>query len=302
MTTLDASYFLHPSKFLETLKNVDLVDIVTITSLVLFLRFGFIDWYFELLANLALFLLLLTRLKVAFHWFFWFTAAIFGSLALYLNWDTADNHKYLFVYWMWIMTIVFALRNSDHRNLFIRFNARYFLILIFLGAAFQKFMSESYMSGEMFELITALDSRFQAFAVLLGIEVETLDTIKKQFAFVINPAVELSDQQIILPFDNYIVSVAKWITWYDIYVQVLIGILFLIGRRITDLWGHIVLLFFIFTTYIPAPVFGFGWTLSIMGIALSWQRFSRLTLVYLVSFFVILIYQIPWRDWILGTI
>ena len=36
-----------------------------------------------------------------------------------------------------------------------------------------------------------------------------------------------------------------------------------------DRIGHLCLLFFIYTTYLPAPVFGFGWLLSILGFALA---------------------------------
>jgi len=95
--------------------------------------------------------------------------------------------------------------------------------------------------------------------------------------------------------------VARLITWYDFYVQLAIGILFLFGKRITDYLAHVCLLFFIFTTYLPAPVFGFGWTLSIMGLCITKDRFRILHLIYFVSFIAILLFQIPWRDWVLST-
>ena len=60
--------------------------------------------------------------------------------------------------------------------------------------------------------------------------------------------------------------------------------------------AHIFLLFFIFTTYLPAPVFGFGWILGIMGFALAKDRFPKIATAYVVCFFAILLYQLPWRE------
>ena len=61
------------------------------------------------------------------------------------------------------------------------------------------------------------------------------------------------------------------------------------------------LLFFIFTTYIPAPVFGFGWTLAILGFTASKKAYPRIALAYLASCLAVLAYQTPWREWVLGT-
>jgi hypothetical protein len=80
-----------------------------------------------------------------------------------------------------------------------------------------------------------------------------------------------------------------------------IGALLLIRKRRADELAHILLLFFIFTTYLPAPVFGFGWILAIMGFALAKEKFPKITAGYIVSFFAILVYQLPWRDWVLRS-
>jgi hypothetical protein len=77
--------------------------------------------------------------------------------------------------------------------------------------------------------------------------------------------------------------------------------LLLARRAVTDKFAHILLLFFIFTTYLPAPVLGFGWILAIMGFALAKEKFPRIAAVYMISFVAILLYQVPWREWVLSA-
>ena len=94
---------------------------------------------------------------------------------------------------------------------------------------------------------------------------------------------------------------AQLITLYDLYVQVAIGALLLFRRATTDLIAHLLLLFFIFTTYIPAPVLGFGFILSILGFALVKEQSQYLSAAYLFSMVAVIFYQVPWREWVLAT-
>jgi hypothetical protein len=189
-------------------------------------------------------------------------------------------------------------REREH---ILSFNARFFLIFIFLGAALQKFLSSSYMSGAMFELELLLDGRFQAFAQLTGIDAGLTQESVRRLLLLTNPYVQVLDDKVLLTADDRVHLIAGLITFYDFYVQVAIGALLLIRRPITDIAANALLLFFIFTTYIPAPVLGFGLTLSILGFALVKERSQFFSALYLLSVVAILFYQIPWRDWVLGT-
>ena len=215
--------------------------------------------------------------------------------------DLADNHKYLLCYWLWVMCIAHIPDRREQRDEIIRFNARFFLMFIFLGAALQKFLSSSYMSGAMFELELLLDGRFQAFAQLTGIDAGLgLDSMRRVL-LLSNPYVQVLDNKIMLSSDDHVHFVAGLITLYDFYVQVAIGILLLFRRTATEIAANVLLLFFIFTTYIPAPVLGFGFTLSVLGYALVKERSQWFSALYLLSMVAVLVYQIPWRDWVLGT-
>lgn len=287
-------------QFLRDIQRQDLIHVVSLASLYLVIRFGYTDWYVKFTTEVALLVFLCSR-SVAFTWQFWAILATISTAALSLNWDTADNHKYLLAYWMWVMTLANAAQNDELRGRILQFSARYFLILIFLAAALQKYLSPTYMSGGMFELILLLDHRFEAFAVLLGINPETIQDVIQKSVLLKSPAIGLANNEMELPSNDYIRNLARLITWYDFYVQLVIGVLLLFGKRVTDFLANILLIFFIFTTYIPAPVFGFGWTLSIMGLCITKDRFRIFYLIYFASFIAILLYQIPWREWVLNA-
>ena len=214
--------------------------------------------------------------------------------------DLADNHKYLLCYWLWVMCIAHIPDGSELRDQILQFNARFFLIFIFLGAALQKFISSSYMSGAMFELELLLDSRFYAFAHLIGIDAALGEESLKRMLLLSNPYVQVLNDKIVLLADDRVQLAAKLITLYDFYVQVAIGMLLLFRRGVTDLMAHLLILFFILTTYIPAPVLGFGFTLSVLGFTLVKEHSQGLSAAYLLSMVAVVVYQVPWRDWVLG--
>lgn len=231
----------------------------------------------------------------------WGALATIATITVLRGWDAEDNHKYLLCYWLWAMCIAYSTRDSAFRDRIILFNARFLLIFIFLGAALQKFVSSTYMSGQMFEMALLLDNRFHAFSYFVGIDGELWEESLRRWNLLRNPFVQVIDNYITLASDDHVRRIAKLVTLYDLYVQVAIGALLLFRRRSTEIAAHILLLFFIFTTYIPAPVFGFGFMLSILGFVLVKDRYGGLTVAYLLSAAAVVVYQVPWRTWVFQT-
>lgn len=283
------------------LRELPLFDPVAGLTLFLAAIFGFDDAAFRIVAQLAL-LGVLVHSPLLRSRALWTALAVVGTLALLKHWYSADNHKYLLVYWLWVVTIAShlgAAADADADKVLL-FNARFFLVFIFLGAVLQKWLSARYMSGEMFEMFLLLDDRFRAFAHLMGIHKSVADAALLSYTKLQNPLIEVVNNEILLPATDRSRFVALAVTWYDFWVQVLIGLCLALNRRVAELIGHAALLFFIFTTYIPAPVFGFGLTLSIMGFALTKDRYPRLALAYFAAAVAVLLYQTPWREWVLS--
>jgi len=291
------------SKFgalIEFVRNLDLIQTVGLLTLVLTIIFGFDYWLFRIVSRVCL-LLFVLQPRVLRRPQLWFSLALAGTISLIVEWEKIDNHKYLLDYWMWILFIVHLFAQPERQRQVILVNARFFLCLIFLAASAQKLSSPSYRSGAMFEHYLYVDGRFTAFGKLIGLDPSVGDAVKKRLMFLRSPFAEVEGNDIHIAGSDRARVAGLAMTWWDFSVQFCIGALLLIRRRRTDAIAHVLLLFFIFTTYLPAPVFGFGWILAIMGFTLAKEQFPRLAVAYVVCFFAILLYQLPWRDWVLKS-
>ncbi len=280
--------------------NLDLLQTVSVLTLMLSVIFGFEYWLFVTLARICLLVFVLHPRAIR-RPEFWLALSLAGTIVIILDWEGADNHKYLLVYWLWAVFIAHLFAQPADQRRMVRFNARFFLCLVFLAASAQKISSPSYRSGAMFEHLLYVDSRFTAFGKLMGISPDVPDAVTKRIALLRSPFAQVEDNELEIPGSDRARVAALALTWWDVSLQLLIGSLLLIRRPVTDKFAHVLLLFFILTTYLPAPVFGFGWILGIMGFALAKDRFPKIAAAYLIAFGIILIYQVPWREWVLAT-
>ncbi|MEM9473408.1 MAG: hypothetical protein AAGA00_15755, partial [Pseudomonadota bacterium] len=229
----------------------------------------------------------------------WLLLSVVNTVALVTAWVSADNHKYLTVYWVYVVTLSVCVSDRKLAESILAWHGRFFLVFVFCAAALQKTFSPTYMSGEMFEMRLLIDERFKAFAHLMGLDKNVTNAAYDLSAQLRNPMTEFEGNAVALPANDKVRTLGLVITWYDLIIQFAIGLIFIPARAVTDRIGHYLLLFFIFTTYLPAPVFGFGWLLAIYGLCLSWKKYPGFNTAYLVSFVAILLYQLPWRAWVL---
>jgi hypothetical protein len=284
----------------EFVGNLDFLETIRLLTLVLAVVFGVAHWLFEIVAQIG-FLLFALRPRLLRRPEFWLALAVAGTFGIILHWEVTDNHKYLLVYWLWVLFFAHLFISPEQQERTIRCNARFFLCLIFLVASAQKLSSPSYRSGEMFEHLLYVDSRFAAFGKLVGVDPSVPDAVKKRIAFFRSPFAQVEGNELEIPGSDRARAAALVLTGWDVSLQLSIGALLLLRRPMTDKFAHILLLFFIFTTYIPAPVLGFGWILAIMGLTLAKERFPKIAVVYMISFVAILLYQVPWREWVLAV-
>ncbi len=164
MITAEPKYDLHsldPRRWHATL-----LEVVLAVTMVLILSFGFQEPIFKIASQVTIFTFLI-RPALIRNPLIWFGLAAIATTSLISSWTTADNHKYLFVYWLWVVFLAVAVRDEPLAERVLRSNARFFLVFVFLAAALQKVLSPSYMSGEMFEIKLLNDDRFLAFTQLV---------------------------------------------------------------------------------------------------------------------------------------
>jgi len=286
--------------FVEFVQRLDLVQTINVLTLVLSVIFGFEHWLFQTVARICL-LVFVLQPRVLGKPAFWLVLSIAGTIATIVDWERIDNHKYLLDYWLWVLFIAHLFAEPEVLRRTICFNARFFLCLAFLAASGQKLSSPSYRSGAMFEHYLYTDSRFTAFGKLIGIDPSVPDAVQKRIALLRSPFAQVEGNELQIPGSERARVAALVLTWWDLSLQLIMGLLLVIRRSVTDVLAHILLLFFIFTTYIPAPVFGFGWILAVMGFTLAKEKFPRIAAGYVICFAAILVYQVPWRDWVLAA-
>ena len=287
-------------RLIEFTRNLDLIQTISVLTLVSAIIFGFDHWLFRIVSGIC-FLIFALRPSSLRRPQFWLALALAGTITIILTWEQVDNHKYLLVYWTWVLFIVHLFNQPDQQKRILLFNARFFLCLIFLAASAQKLSSPSYRSGEMFEHYLYVDPRFAAFGKLIGIHPAVGDAVTRQMHFLRSPFADVDGNDIHISGSDRARIAAVAMTWWDLGLQFTMGALLLFRKPRSDEIAHVLLLFFIFTTYIPAPVFGFGWILAIMGFTLARDKFPKIAAAYILSFFAILLYQLPWRDWVLRS-
>ncbi len=283
----------------QAILQLSLIQVIAGATLFLLAFWGFENVVTRLAVQLAL-LAVVLRPATLESPALWIVLSIVNTYALLDAWYIADNHKFLMVYWIYVVTLAVSVSNRELAEKILVWHGRFFLVFVFCMAALQKALSPTYMSGEMFEMRLLIDERFRAFGHLFGVDKATSGAAYDLAERLKNPLAEFDGNAAILPTTDHTRMLSLIITWYDVIIQLAIGLLFIPARRLTDQIGHYATLFFIFTTYLPAPVYSFGWLIATYGLCVSWKKFPYLYLVYMASFVAILFYRLPWRGWVLS--
>jgi hypothetical protein len=210
-----------------------------------------------------------------------------------LNWPMADNHAYLLSYWC--LAVALALVSHDPQAC-LALNARLLIGLAFACATLWKaLLSPDYLDGRCFRVLLLTDRRFEGFAQIAGgLTPELLESLR---AFV----TQHIDGQFLAGPDapqepTRFLWLASLMTWWTVVLESVIAVTFLwpFRRGMAQWCSNAALLLFCATTYIVAPVEGFGWLLIAMGVAQCDPARRKTYFLYLVVFFLIILYRDEW--------
>lgn len=200
---------------------------------------------------------------------FWYVTAMLLGTTIYFNWESSDNHKYMFVYWCLTLCTTFSLPRSQWSEGLAR-TSRLLLALCMILATAWKLAMPEYVDSRFFTFELLTDDRFANFTHwTTGVPTATLELNRDLRSFITSnaaawtPTVQLGGAAQVAPL-------ALFLTWWTVLIEGLIGLLFLLpAGKWTNRVRNSLLILFAATTYSVAPVRGFGWMLMLLGLAQS---------------------------------
>lgn len=223
-------------------------------------------WYLSLVL-IPLFALGLTFRPWLINPPFWYLTALLLGTTIYFNWESSDNHKYLFVYWCLALCSTFSLPRHQWSEALTR-TSRLLIALCMILATAWKAATPEYMDGRFFTFELLADDRFANFAHwMTGIPTATLELNRELRSLLTSnsagwtPTVQLGGAE-------QVASLALFLTWWTVIIEGIIGVMFLLpAGKWTNRIRNGLLILFAATTYSVAPVRGFGWMLMLLGLA-----------------------------------
>lgn len=212
--------------------------------------------------------------------------AVLGCLVAGVHqvWTNADNHQYLIIYW--VLAVALAAGSVDPERAR-ALAARWLLAAVFVLATLWKLSNVAFVNGSFFEFTLLTDSRFVPLATVIGgVRVDDLTVNRTVFDAMEGAAPGASVA--LLGRTARVGLVADVLTWWTLAIEGAVALAFLsrgaswFGRHRDHL-----LITFTATTYLAAPVLGFGWLLLVLGLAQCRSTAGHVRVAYVVAFVVV---------------
>ena len=272
--------------------------VLTLTAIILLLRPFDVWWVASFVLAAACLSLVLRPVRRAP--ITWFLVAGLVAVRIVAVWPLSDNHIYLLAYWC--LAIGLALTSSTTAAT-LAVSSRWLLGTAFaLAVVWKAVLSPDYVDGRFFRVTLLTDERFADASLVFGGLSRDQMAENRAFLEPLPEGAELLDPPAFVEPPR-LRAFALVATWGGLLLEALIALANLIpveGRL--QIARHASLLAFCVTTYALAPVAGFGWLLSAMGLAQCRPAQRALRGAYLAAFILVLLYtEIPWAsvlaDW-----
>ncbi len=197
------------------------------------------------------------------HAWVWLGLAGVLALAYTQSWPQQNNHDFLKLYWC--LGLGASLLAVDPAKA-VRFNARVLIGLCFLFAFLWKALSPDYLSGAFFNYFLLQDTRFGLLAEFVaGLDPGAL--MRGRIDRVVYTAFGDPAGTLTVPLAAEARWLAPLMTWWTLLIEGAVAIAFLLPTRLrASRWRDAVLLLFVFSTYVVAPILYFAWIILAMGI------------------------------------
>lgn len=225
---------------------------------------------------------------LARHPLFWLAIAALMALTMIRTWFNLFNHDYVIFYWAMLLGIALWWRRPDD---ILAGASRLILGSLFLFAVLWKASAPEFPNGAFFEFTLMTDPRFQVVGeVLGGVPTDASEEHRRALSEWAEPGLD-PPEPVDLRSGALLPAISQAMAAWTISIESLVAILFLLPSRFSlSRWAEPVLIIFILSTYVLAPVVGFGWVLILLAMASTTlprpiaHVFYPLTFVALVPF------------------
>lgn len=211
----------------------------------------------------------------------WWALVIVMLLVIVDQWYVIDNHKYLFTYWT--MACALAVSSGKPREILGR-NGRLLIALVFVFAMFWKLAAGELIDGSFFHATFLTDERFRGLGMLVGDMPRGDFLMNARLLRVLEeyPGAEVS---VGLVTTTRLWLFALFSSWWVLVIEALLALTFCLPMvSALDRRRDLVLLLFIGTTYVVAPVDVFAMLLAVMGFAQCAPERIGCRRAYLIAF------------------
>ena len=219
---------------------------------------------------------------------YWFVVAVLVNVWNVLHWYGTDNHRYLIGYWC---VAIFAALIAGQPDA-LRTSARLLVGLTFAFALLWKIVSPDYLDARFMHFSLLTDPRFQGVAATFG----DLDHEIRHFNELAYTALTSYDgdlEAVGLRTTGAAETTARVLTWWGVTIEGLVALTFLWpGRRRLARYRDLLLVVFIASTYVIAPVVSFGLILAVMGLTQRERPQGAATVGYVAVLLLMPVYQL----------
>ena len=205
--------------------------------------------------------------------YFWLLTSLFFAIFILFNWQTVDNHMYLWGYWLIAITMSFY---SMDKETSLKLSAKY-LIAFCMGYAVIQKLNPNFLSGDFFYFKLITDPRFNFIGSLIQFN---LPEVISENEYLIQKVMQESKTTVLNAGPYILHPISKILTWYTIIIETMVTLVFFLPRKRFYIWQHWLLLLF-GSLYFVLPIRGFAFTLLTMGFILIKKEDIKLKVIYL---------------------
>jgi len=220
------------------------------------------------------------------EWIIWLLISIFLVLNLYFNYLHTSNHLFIATYFSWIVTLIII--SKDDFNDALRISSKYLLVLVMGMATIHKITSQEFYSGSFMSFEFLLGLRYFFPIILLWPNFNSyIDVNRSIFTEISN---ENFDEEIIhnvvSPGEEFFIF-TKILSFITIFYEAIVTLFLLIYPRYRRL-THILLISFIWFTYIYTNENSFFSMLCILGYVISYEDQKNFRTLYILTIILML--------------